>query len=184
MRAVLKFWWRRVTGEEAASARREIESLRDCRTLLNDERHYNADERGRLNREIEGLRTLVRTMQAQTLATAQRVALADAYMADVPPNTAEVEWTKDDIAALAHFLEVTPSGKKLAQHLAARTADYDRFAIIAATSPNDAFARNKRAHGFRDCRGELLRLSAAGPSPAKHEPADFALPPELESLRA
>jgi hypothetical protein len=106
-----------------------------------------------------------------------------AYLADVPATAEETPWSAEDSKALAHFLDVVPVGKKLAQHLGNRLADYDRAAVLYSTS-GDAWARLKRAHGFRDCRGEILRLSATGPTPGQDETSGPALPPELENLRA
>lgn len=109
--------------------------------------------------------------------------LAKHYLADVPITRDEVPWSADDRRQLAAFLEDTPAGQKLMQHVANRLGDYERAAVLYASSGN-AVALLKRAHGFRDCRGELVRLSAAGPSPANTEAQDIALPADLEYLRA
>lgn len=129
---------------------------------------------------------MARTLGAERTARAQaeaKLALAQHYLADIPPPTREdVKWEEDDAKALAAFLETAPAGKKLAQHLSNRLADYERAAVLYR-SPADMPALLKRAHGFRDCRGEIVRLSAAGPSPANHEQPDFPLPADLENLR-
>lgn len=135
----------------------------------------------------------VKKIRSQTLALScaetraeqaeARLALASHYLSDIPPpSLEEVKWEADDAKALTHFLEVSPAGKKLAQHLANRLADYERAAVLFR-HPNEVQALLKRAHGFRDCRGEIRRLSAAGPSPATSEPQAFPLPDELENLR-
>jgi soluble lytic murein transglycosylase-like protein len=119
--------------------------------------------------------------RVKDLETRQRQ--VQAYFADLPPTRGEIDWTRDDAAQLADFLETKPAGKKLAVHLMNRLADYERHAALFSTGDQIALG-HKRAHGFRDCRGEILRLSAAGPSPANHEPQDLALPADLENLRA
>lgn len=134
----------------------------------------------RLKAEPEALRDKLRTAAGTAKRLQQRL---DVYLTDAPATAEEATWTPDDSKALAHFLETNPAGKKLAQHLANRLADYDRAAVLYSTS-GDAWARLKRAHGFRDCRGEILRLSAAGPLPANHETEGVALPADLEHLRA
>jgi hypothetical protein len=104
------------------------------------------------------------------------------YLCDLPPQETEVDWTKDDAKTLAAFLD-GPVGERLLKHLTNRLSDYERMAIFYSRAADSALLC-KRAHGFRDCRGELLRLSAAGPSPANPEPPEDALPAELENLRA
>jgi hypothetical protein len=111
-----------------------------------------------------------------------RLAGLDFYLCDLPPQETEVDWTKDDAKTLAAFLD-GPVGERLLKHLTNRLSDYERMAIFYSRAA-DAALLCKRAHGFRDCRGELLRLSAAGPSPAETEPPADALPAELENLRA
>lgn len=136
-----------------------------------------------LNRELEKSRqdwAAERTARAQAEA---KLALAQHYLSDLPaPTPDDIEWEDDDTKTLATFLETSATGKKLAQHLANRLADYERAAVLYR-SPADMPALLKRAHGFRDCRGEILRLSAAGPTPANHEQPDFPLPTDLENLR-
>lgn len=112
-----------------------------------------------------------------------KLTLAQHYLTDIPtPTPDDIKWEDDDAKTLATFLETSATGKKLAQHLANRLADYERAAVLYR-SPADMPALLKRAHGFRDCRGEILRLSAAGPTPANHEQPDFPLPTDLENLR-
>ncbi len=149
------------------------------------EQDFNESEKDRavLNQRIA---EMARTLGAERTALARaeaKLALAQHYLADLPPPTREdVKWEEDDAKALAAFLETAPAGKKLAQHLSNRLADYERAAVLYR-SPADMPALLKRAHGFRDCRGEIVRLSAAGPSPATHEQPDFPLPADLENLR-
>lgn len=121
--------------------------------------------------------------QKQAAAYEKIAECADKYLSDVPITRDEVPWSDDDRRQLTTFLETTLAGKKLVQHLANRLGDYERAAVLYATADN-AVALLKRAHGFRDCRGEIIRLSAAGPSPANHEAQDIALPADLDHLRA
>lgn len=140
---------------------------------------YVADLTKRLAQE--GARCRHLEQQQQELKQKQAKLLA--YLADIPPTSVETLWAKEDRDALAAFLETNTTGKALMQHLSNRLADYERAAVLYA-EPQSALALCKRAHGFRDCRGELLRLSAAGPSPATNEAQEIALPEDLENLRA
>lgn len=121
-------------------------------------------------------------LESSLARTERRLEAVGFYLTDLPPTREEIPWAKDDARALAAFLD-GPTGEKLLRHMTNRLADYERAAVIYGTPANAALAC-KRAHGFRDARGELLRLSAAGPSPATHENADDALPAELDALRA
>jgi len=113
----------------------------------------------------------------------KKLAAQAPYFAEFPAANGEEAWSKDDATALAHFLEKNPAGKKLAQHLNNRLHDYQAAAIQMGV-PTQAYALLARARGFRDARGEIARLSAAGPSPANHVETDPALPSDLENLRA
>lgn len=180
MRSIIRTGWRRLTRAEQYEA--VIEALRK---QLSEVRHdlgelqVDADEQHA--RAEDALRRLA---QAETRATKaeMRLEAVGFYLADMPPSREEIPWAKDDARSLAAFLD-GPTGEKLLRHMTNRLADYERAAVIYGTPANAALAC-KRAHGFRDARGELLRLSAAGPSPATHEPVDEALPAELEALRA
>lgn len=139
----------------------------------------------------ERLRSELRTELRKRFEAEERARVAEAklklveiYFSDIPKASAEdVTWTPDDQRQLADFLEVKPAGKKLAQHLANRLSDYERQAFLFARMADVPLAV-QRTRGFRDCRGEISRLSVAGPSPAKSEGEGFALPPDLESFRA
>lgn len=137
------------------------------------------DQVARLTAEPARLGEIISRVTAENYRLKQKVA---AYLDGVPASDREIDWTKDDQQQLADFLENKPAGKKLAQHLANRLGDYQTAAIVLAP-PNTAFALCARARGFRDCRGELLRLSAAGPSPANHVAPGMAVPADLENLQ-
>jgi hypothetical protein len=132
--------------------------------------------------EADAVRVELNRSNARAEAAEQRCDGLKYYLADLPPTREEIEWGKDDARTLAAFLD-GPTGEKLLRHMTNRLADYERAAVIYSNQHTAPLAC-KRAHGFRDARGELLRLSAAGPSPANHEPDGDALPPDLESLRA
>lgn len=155
----------RVTQSAIAEATRTL----SCQLLAEGAARSQAQQRSR---------ELVAAMREYELQTKRW----RAYFADVPRDGADGNWTESDRRQLANFIETSDAGKKLLQHLTNRLADYERAAVVMST-PNNAALLCKLAHGFRDCRGEILRLSAAGPSPANHEQEDFALPSELENLR-
>ena len=149
------------------------------------EQDFNESEKNRtvLIQRVAELKRLLDTERTTRAQAEAKLALAQHYLSDLPaPTPDDIEWEDDDTKTLATFLETSATGKKLAQHLANRLADYERAAVLYR-SPADMPALLKRAHGFRDCRGEILRLSAAGPMPANHEQPDFPLPTDLENLR-
>ncbi len=170
-------------------ARKEMDAKVNLIIELRDQlcrvEHERDQAEHRAEEQMEELRkqTLAHSCEVTRAATAEaKLARLAHYFADLPATRDDLPWKAEDATALAAMLD-TPLGKRVMQHLTNRLADYTAAAVDLAPREN-AYVLCARARGFRDCRGELLRLSAAGPSPANHESPGFSLPDELENLRA
>lgn len=166
MKKLLRNFLERITGREALEVKIELLTRERAAAIASwDEERERARREGK---RVEELKARLRGL--------------DFYLCDLPATDEDTPWSREDARALAAFLD-SELGSKLLKHLTNRLADYEKAAVLYSTGQTAA-AACKRAHGFRDCRGELLRLSAAGPSPAKLETPEDALPEDLAHLRA